>query len=1199
MNKQWITRAWAGVLALALVFTCSAPGLAGEQDTGTPAGPTDFSMAFEEQSLALSMGSSQTVVVTVTPVPSDASVSVTGWQWTSADTGVLKIDDEGDGQATYTPQSTGQTTVTVTATAMIDGSPITRTAQQTVTVTPAAATSITVSPSVSVVLEPTGEQSRQILYAAVSPEGADATNVEWKVADSSVASVDPSTGSQVTLSAGKPGKTTVTASSGGVSSLPVDVEVSGLVLNNTSLTLKVGENKQLAASGRYGGASGNAAVQWESSSNGIADVDATGNVTAQRVGTAQITATVNGYTATCTVEVVENTANTITGSAEAGQPFAFSGIAGELSSRCQEVLSSPLSFVTNLSVLPAQGILYYGYVSADDPGYGVGAVDRYYRNPSSGQSDLNDVVFVPASDFNGTATISYSGYNASNQFFTGTISISVSGSADVSYTVSSGQPLRLSASDFSAVCLKRTGRDLSYVTFEIPTASRGTLYYNYSSSGGYSEQVTANTGYYLSRNPYLDNVTFVPAEDYDGTLRISYRGVDTAGNSYSGRMTIVVTERTNAGSGDVDYTVDRYGSVQFKASDFNTACRQATGITLDYVRFSLPSDSDGTLYYDYKSNGTYDSRVDTGRYYRSGSPSISDISFVPGTGAGSTVNISFTGYNTSGGSFSGRVFIRVEGDDTPSQVSYSAIAGRALTFNADDFNEACLDDNGGPLNYVIFSLSASSEGTLYYNYSNSTGSGTTVRNTTRYYRNGSPSLSNVSFVPRSSYTGTVYIDFSGYDTQGDRFDGTVRITVTASGTADTVRYTVLSGRTVLFDAADFDVVSRAVTGSALSYVRFTLPAASRGVLYYQYDEDKTTNTRVSASNSYYRTGGTRLLDDVTFAADDGYTGVVSISYTGTSTSGEKFDGVVQITVSAPEPPVIRYAGSTQLVSFSLSDFESASRAATGRSLSHVQFTSLPAASQGRLYVGYSGPGSQGTRVTTGSYYYASGAPQLGQVGFMPHAGAQGTVTVSFTGTDTAGTTFTGRVEIVLTADLSSSFTDMGNYTWAIGSVDYLSGLGVVNGVGGSQFGPGRAILRGDFVLMLCRAFGFQTGSTSSGFYDVPSDSYYAQAIAAARALGVVQGDGTGRFQPTGALTRQDAMVMIVRAMNAAGMSTAGSGAGLTGFADGAQVSGYARDAVTALVGLGVVQGDELGRLNPQASITRAEMAVILHRVLTL
>ena len=134
--------------------------------------------------------------------------------------------------------------------------------------------------------------------------------------------------------------------------------------------------------------------------------------------------------------------------------------------------------------------------------------------------------------------------------------------------------------------------------------------------------------------------------------------------------------------------------------------------------------------------------------------------------------------------------------------------------------------------------------------------------------------------------------------------------------------------------------------------------------------------------------------------------------------------------------------------------------------------------------------------------------------------------------------------------------------------------------------------------MLCRAFGFDSYSTYS-FPDVPTNAYYSRAIAAAKQLGVVSGSGN-RFMPDSQLTRQDAMVMIKNALDAAGwrVGTASTGV-LNRFPDGGSVAGYAQDAVSTLVQLGAVSGDGNGRLNPRNTITRAEVAVILHYIMTM
>ena len=60
------------------------------------------------------------------------------------------------------------------------------------------------------------------------------------------------------------------------------------------------------------------------------------------------------------------------------------------------------------------------------------------------------------------------------------------------------------------------------------------------------------------------------------------------------------------------YSVDRNGSVAFDAGDFNSFSRSATGSSLDYVEFTLPSSNKGTLYYNY-DDGDYDEKVSSSK----------------------------------------------------------------------------------------------------------------------------------------------------------------------------------------------------------------------------------------------------------------------------------------------------------------------------------------------------------------------------------------------------------------------------------------------------------------------------------------------------------------------------------------------------------------------------------------------------------
>jgi hypothetical protein len=354
---------------------------------------------------------------------------------------------------------------------------------------------------------------------------------------------------------------------------------------------------------------GSGSPVWTGTNNAVLHVSA-GKITGFATGTATVTVESNGYSASFEVTVSEDTSNTIFPTdLSSGDVLEFSDLRSDFSSQCREHLSESLSYITNLSVRPAQGVLYYSYISPEDPGTGVGATERYYYSDSvNGQRSISGITFLPNSTYSGTVTITYTGYSTSGKSFSGDIQFDVEGGNDViTYTTSMDTPLTLQASDFTTASRKIGGRDLNYLTFTLPSSSRGVLYYNYTGTGTYTEKVSSSEQYYRSRSPYLDQVTFVPASGYTGTVSISYRGVDSAGTSFNGRITITVagggtssssSSTTVSSSGNLTISGERQEAINLSASQFNTACKNAIDETLDYVRFELPSSSQGTLYYD-------------------------------------------------------------------------------------------------------------------------------------------------------------------------------------------------------------------------------------------------------------------------------------------------------------------------------------------------------------------------------------------------------------------------------------------------------------------------------------------------------------------------------------------------------------------------------------------------------------------------
>ena len=206
--------------------------------------------------------------------------------------------------------------------------------------------------------------------------------------------------------------------------------------------------------------------------------------------------------------------------------------------------------------------------------------------------------------------------------------------------------------------------------------------------------------------------------------------------------------------------------------------------------------------------------------------------------------------------------------------------------------------------------------------------------------------------------------------------------------------------------------------------------------------------------------------------------------------------------------------------------------------------------------------------------------------------------MNYTVSGANGSTCSGSVNFIVSPPTESSyFYDMGDCVWAVPAVDFFYHYGAVNGTGRSAFGPFTEMRRGDFVLLLSRAFGFPAAAADPSIADVPVNSYYASAIASARDLGVISGSTETRFEPEKSISREDAAVMIYRCLQRSGSIAPGSYADLAGFPDSGNTAPYAVEGMGALVRLGVFNGDA-GRLRPRMPLSRAETITILYRALT-
>lgn len=1057
------------------------------------------------------------------------------------------------------------------------------------------------------------------LTASVSGEPENvypAYTYEWSSSDTDVAEISGSGDTVSILRGSTPGRAVITvvitarvAGEEGVSSdaertmtVTRNVLVPGVVLSKSEATTKPRKSFQLSAE-VFVPAGSDDTVEWSSDNETSATVSSSGSVTGQAPGTAYITATVGSYSAECQVTVEEVIAEDINITASTGSPAYFSGLEDDFVDECKRVLGTTLRYVTGISVSASKGTLYYGYQSESEPGLGVGTNEKYYYLSGESGLVLGDIAFVPKAGVSGDVPIGYTGYDVYGNAFQGNVVVAVSASSGISYSTTGREPVDFDPEDFSTVCRARTGHELQSVVFSLPSSSKGTLFYKYTGSD-LDNKVSANTAYYRSKSPSLADVSFVAAEDFSDELTISYTGRSVNGNTFGGSITIDVSAGFT-GRGSIRYSTTKNRSVRFDVDDFNDYCRDVLDVNLKYVSFTIPSTSVGTLRYNYNSSSSSGGTVfSSSSYYRSSYPYLDNVYFVPASDWTGTADISFVGYGTNSQRFTGTVSVEVTSSSSSSsgRLSYATRQNTAVRFNVDDFNDYCQDETSERISYVRFTLPSASVGRLRYSYSSSSSSGSAVSESLSYYRAAYPYIDDVYFDPADGWTGTTDVKFSGYSVGGQRFTGSVRVTVRGSSASGTLNYTTTRNSAVNLSADDLDDLCVDMMDRHLEHVRFTLPLSSVGTLRYNYNSPSSTGSAVSASTSYYPTSYP-YLNNISFVPADDFTGTAEIRYTGYDTSGQSHTGTITITVKAGEAAGIIYctAAAGGYVAFDNAMFQNACSARGEGSFASATFSELPASSVGQLRYQYVSSSAAGRVVSSNGTYYVSTSPLISNVCFVPASGYSGVVTLSYTGKDSNGTTYPGTIVITVTAPAvsasTSSFIDMDGYDWASKSVEYLYANGIVSGTGGGKYSPGAPITRGSFMLMLNRAFKF-SASGGSGFSDVPDSSVYADAIKVAQALGIAQGSGS-RFYPTQPLSRQQAAVFLARAMRADGWTlSAGTRSDLSAFSDAASVSDYAVGDLAAMVRLGIFQGGSDGRLNPQATLTRAQMAVILCRAIT-
>ena len=318
-------------------------------------------------------------------------------------------------------------------------------------------------------------------------------------------------------------------------------------------------------------------------------------------------------------------------------------------------------------------------------------------------------------------------------------------------------------------------------------------------------------------------------------------------------------------------------------------------------------------------------------------------------------------------------------------------------------------------------------------------------------------LKGMNYTASSKADGeTAEMKFTMRGDKGGKLTGTLCISIGGASKSGTISYSVKSGSEVTFDAEDFNSLFRKSYSSDMRYVQFDRPSkdyTSAGTIYSNYDrrsEESFDRSELNGYKFYYSDGiyGDYDLDDLSFVAEDDYSGTLSLTFTIYGNGSKSVDGTLKITIgksgnsSTSKGDITYTVKAGEEVAFDDDDFEKIyeNSSCTG-SFKYVEFSRPDSAfnDAGTLYSRY---GKRNETAFTRSslsgnkFYYGDsdyGDYDLDELSFVADKSFSGSITLNFTVYGGTGTRTNQNVTgtLVITTDKTGSSTAKGDVTYTV------------------------------------------------------------------------------------------------------------------------------------------------------------------------
>lgn len=179
-----------------------------------------------------------------------------------------------------------------------------------------------------------------------------------------------------------------------------------------------------------------------------------------------------------------------------------------------------------------------------------------------------------------------------------------------------------------------------------------------------------------------------------------------------------------------------------------------------------------------------------------------------------------------------------------------------------------------------------------------------------------------------------------------------------------------------------------------------------------------------------------------------------------------------------------------------------------------------------------------------------------------------------------------------------SFKDVAAGAWYVKAVSFIAARDITTGTGNGNFSPEAKLTRGQFIVMLMKAYGITPDANPKDNFVDAGNTWYTGYLAAAKRLGISAGVGNNLFAPEKEITRQEMFTLLYNGLKVIGKLPQGdSGKSLSSFSDADDIALWAKDAMKLLVETGTISGSG-NRLSPKDTTTRAQMAQVLYSLLS-